>query len=87
MEEHEAQAPHDSGTPSFMGTIWKITLFSMLGTACIGFAIHLYALNVRHEENMQEVAKVEFRTKQYVAYRDLYKQQGKAAADASIEAK
>ncbi|HXK37688.1 MAG TPA: hypothetical protein VJ579_01315 [Candidatus Paceibacterota bacterium] len=70
---------------SFMGPIWKITLMTMLGTACIGYAINLFALEKRHEENMQEVAKVEFRTQQYAAYRDIYKTEGKAAADATLK--
>lgn len=72
---------------NFMGSIWKITLMTMLGTACIGFAAHLFALNTRHKENMQEVAKIEFRTKQYTAYRDIYQKEGKAAADASLNLK
>lgn len=70
---------------SFMAPIWKITLMTMLGTACIGYALNLFTLEKRHKENMQEVAKVEFRTKQYAAYRDIYKTQGKAAADASLK--
>ncbi len=73
-----------TATTGFMGSIWKITLISMIGTACIGFAIHLAALDQRHKENMQQIAKVEYRTKQYAAYRDIYKQSGKAAADATL---
>lgn len=67
-----------------MAPIWKITLMTMLGTACIGYALNLFALDERHKQNMQEVAKVEFRTKQYAAYRDIYKTEGKTAADATL---
>lgn len=81
--ENLTPVEHESAQ-GFMAPIWKITLMTMLGTACIGYALNVYALERRHKENMQEVAKVEFRTKQYVAYRDIYKTQGKAAAIASI---
>lgn len=87
MEAPTVNTVNDSASGNFMGPIWKITLSTMLGTACIGFAIHLFALNTRHDENMQQVAKVEFRTKQYAAYRDIYMKEGKAAADASISTK
>lgn len=87
MEGTTAKSAEAPRSESLMGPIWKITLSTMLGTACIGFAIHLFALNTRHEENMQQVAKVEFRTKQYEAYRAIYSKEGKAAADASINAK
>lgn len=87
MNAHTLNTDQTAEAQGFMGPIWKITLMTMLGTACIGFAVHLIALNTRHKENMQEVAKVEFRTKQYIAYRDIYQKEGKAAADASINAK
>ncbi len=79
MTEQQHTSPKEGG---FMGTIWKITLFSMLGTACVGYAINLVALDRAHEKNMQEVAKIDYRIAEFKAYTELYQKEGKAAADA-----
>ena len=87
MKAPTVTLPSRETEQSFMGPIWKITLMTMLGTAAIGFAMHLVDLSNRHKANLEQIALVEFRTKQYAAYRDIYKTEGKAAADASLTTK
>ena len=77
----------DQTTNEFMAPIWKITLMTMLGTTGIGFALHIMALELRHKENMQQVKNVEFQGAQITQYHDLYRQQGKDAAAAFLNAK
>jgi hypothetical protein len=81
LQEQQASQTNEG---SFMLPIWMITLVTMLGTTLICYAWHTQDIAKRRAQNMEEVAKVEFRTEKYTAYKTLIDKEGKAAAIASL---
>lgn len=89
MKEDTLQNTHSAEEKdgSFMLPIWAITLTTMLGTSLLCYAWHAHDMAKRHAQNMEEVAKIEFRTEKYTAYKALINKEGKEAAIASLNQK
>lgn len=81
------QTNKTASNKAFFGPILKITLVSMLGTAGVGWGIHLFAMHSRVRANEQSIAKVQYRIDQIHEYENIYKSKGHTAAIESLKTK
>lgn len=78
------QTQTTASNKAFFGPILKITLVSMLGTAGVGWGIHLFAMRSQIKANEQSIARVQYRIDQIHEYENIYKSKGRAAAIESL---